>query len=101
MRISLEAVHIFDDHVYAYPGIALPAAMFTHPKEIEFLGEKFNVPNPPEEYLRLKYGAEWMVPKRSGEYEKDVCGEDSGGEVTGPAMLAQGAGPERPAGVRG
>ncbi len=83
VRISLEAVRIFDDHVYAYPGIALPAAMFTHPKEIEFLGEKFNVPNPPEEYLRLKYGAEWMVPKRSGEYEKDVVEKISGGEVTG------------------
>ena len=72
VRISLEALRIEDDCVYAYPGISLPALMFIHPKEIEFLGERFNVPNPPEEYLALKYGAEWMVPKKAGAYEKDV-----------------------------
>ena len=50
----------------------MPATLFTHPREIEFLGEKFFVPNPPEEYLRLKYGAQWMVPRKAGEYEEDV-----------------------------
>jgi hypothetical protein len=30
------------------------------------------VPHPPEEYLATKYGAEWRVPKRAGEYECDV-----------------------------
>ena len=49
--------------------------MFTQPKEIEFLGDKFLVPNPPEEYLRLKYGEEWMVPKKAGAYEIDVLGK--------------------------
>ena len=58
--------------VRSYPGVKVPAAWYAHPTETEFLGEKFFVPNPPEEYLRLKYGAEWMVPKKSGEYEKDV-----------------------------
>jgi hypothetical protein len=49
--------------------------MFTQPKEIEFLGEQFLVPNPPEDYLRLKYGEEWMVPKKPGEFEIDVVGK--------------------------
>ena len=72
VRVSLESLRISDDHVYAYPGIRLPANMFTQPKEIDFLGEKFFVPNPPEEYLRIKYGVEWMVPKKAGSYEIDV-----------------------------
>ena len=49
--------------------------MCTQPREIEFLGEKFLVPNPPEECLRPKYGAEWMVPRKSGAYEIDVVGK--------------------------
>ena len=101
VRISLEAVRIYDDHLYSYPGIALPAAMFTHPKEIEFLAERFNVPNPPEEYLRLKYGAEVDGPQEVRGVREGRCGEDFGWGGDRPAMLAQGAGPERPAGVRG
>lgn len=72
VRLSMEFVRIIDGNIYAYPGIQLPARLFTQPREIEFLGERFLVPNPPEEYLRLKYGAEWMVPKKAGAYEKDV-----------------------------
>ena len=87
-RISLEALRIIDGHVYSYPGILLPAEMFTHPREIDFLGDKFNVPNPPEEYLALKYGAEWMVPKKAGEYEKDVVAKMPSAELEGrPAWI--------------
>ena len=71
-RVDWSCTYIIDDTLDTYPGIQLPAKFFTQPKEIEFLGEKFLVPNPPEEYLRLKYGAEWMVPKKPGMYEKDV-----------------------------
>ena len=39
--------------------------------EVEFIGHKFLVPNPPEEYLRLKYGLEWRTPKGPG-FEADV-----------------------------
>jgi hypothetical protein len=88
VRVSLEFVHIIDGHVYAYPGIRLPARLFTQPKEIEFLGERFLVPNPPEEYLRLKYGVEWMVPKKAGAYEKDVVEKIPGGNLVGrPSRL--------------
>ena len=76
VRISLECVRIVDDIIYLFPGgFKIPASMFTQPKEIEFLGEQFLVPNPPEDYLRLKYGEEWMVPKKAGKYEIDVVGK--------------------------
>ena len=83
MRIGLESLRIIDGQAYSYPGIALPAEMFTRPREIEFLGMRFNVPNPPEEYLAMKYGAEWMIPKKAGEYEKDVVGKMPGAELVG------------------
>jgi hypothetical protein len=73
VRIGLECVRIFDDIIYLFPGgFTIPASMFTQPKEIGFLGDRFLVPNPPEDYLRLKYGEEWMVPKKAGKYEIDV-----------------------------
>lgn len=80
VRIALDFIHITDGNVNIFPGILLPARMFTEPKEIEFLGEKFLVPNPPEEYLCLKYGEEWMVPKKAGAYEIDVV-EKIPGEI--------------------
>ena len=55
-----------------YPSQAIPLRMLTQPKEIAFLAEGFLVPNPPEEYLRLKYGEAWRTPKRAGEYEFDT-----------------------------
>ena len=83
VRIGWDCDPIVEDNIYVYPGIPIPARLFTQPKEIEFLGEKFFVPNPPEEYLRLKYGAEWMVPKKSGEYEKDVVEKIPSAELVG------------------
>ncbi len=72
VRLSIEFLRIVDDQIHAYPGIWFPSNMFTEPKEIDFLGDKFLVPNPPEEYLRLKYGENWTTPRKAGEYEKDV-----------------------------
>ena len=82
-RVSLEWLHVLGDHVYSYPGVQLPVVMFTQPKPIDFLGERINVPNPPEEYLALKYGPEWMVPKRTGEYERDVVVKIPGADIEG------------------
>jgi hypothetical protein len=83
IRLSWDCARISDDSIYAYPRVKLPAGLFTNPKEIEFLGEKFLVPNPTEEYLRLTYGAEWMVPKKAGEYEMDVVEKIPGVELVG------------------
>ena len=72
VRIDWSCLYQFDEKVYSYPGIAVPSRFYVHPTRIEFLGHQFLVPNQPEEYLRLKYGPEWMIPKRPGQYEKDV-----------------------------
>jgi hypothetical protein len=77
---------IIGDCVYQYPGVRFPVSLFTELKEIDFLGEKFLAPNPPEEYLRLKYGEEWMIPKKE-EYEKDVVGLIPEGPIAGQPGL--------------
>ena len=69
--------------VQAYPKSEIPVRFLTQPKEITFLGERFFVPNPPEEYLRLKYGEAWRTPKRAGEYELDVVEKIAVTEVEG------------------
>lgn len=71
-KVSWMCLKVIDGQIEQYPFLNTPASLFTDLKEIDFLGEKFYVPNPPEEYLRMKYGEEWMVPKRHGTYEKDI-----------------------------
>ena len=71
VRIDWMCYRIIDDSIFHYPGIRIPVRLLTNLKEIEFIGEKFYVPNPPDEYLRLKYGEEWVIPKKTG-FEKDV-----------------------------
>ncbi len=71
VRIDWSCYWILGDSILQYPGIQIPLRMFTQLQQIEFLGDKFLVPGPPEDYLRAKYGEEWMVPKPVG-YERDV-----------------------------
>jgi hypothetical protein len=71
-QVDWACYRIIDDSIYQWPMTQIPARLHTDLREIEFLGEKFWVPNPPEEYLRLKYGSEWMVPKKAGGFERDV-----------------------------
>ena len=82
-QIDWTCYRIIDDSIYQGPGVKIPASLHTDLKEIDFLGAKFLVPNPPEEYLRLKYGREWMIPKRPGRFEQEVL--DLMAETTFPA----------------
>jgi len=63
---------IIDGSIYQWPVIEIPASLHENLKPIEFLGETFHVPNPPEEYLTLKYGPDWMTPKQAGGFEQEV-----------------------------
>ncbi len=64
--------HVIDDALFMFPGVRLPLHLFADLRPTDFLGEQFLVPHPPEEYLAAKYGEDWRVPKRAGEYERDV-----------------------------
>lgn len=42
-----------------------PAHLFTDPVPFDFKGETYPMPNPPEEYLRIRFGEDWRTPKSS------------------------------------
>ena len=70
LRIDLTFFRIIDDRIFHFPMIWMPTHLFSNLKEIEFMGGNYLVPNPPEEYLRTKYGPDWITPKKV--YEQDV-----------------------------
>jgi hypothetical protein len=70
--IDWNCYRIIGDSIYQYPVVQIPVGLHTDLKEIKFLSETFLVPNPPEDYLRLRYGSDWRVPKEFGEFESAV-----------------------------
>jgi hypothetical protein len=72
IQMDWTCYRIIGHSIYQWPVVQIPVSLHTNLKEIDFLGEKFCVPNPPEEYFRLKYGPEWMIPKKAGGFEQEV-----------------------------
>ncbi|PKB73468.1 MAG: hypothetical protein BZY75_01775 [SAR202 cluster bacterium Io17-Chloro-G7] len=70
LRVDLTFFRIIDDSIFHFPMIWMPTHLFSNLKEIQFMGGNYLVPNPPEEYLRTKYGPDWITPKKV--YEQDV-----------------------------
>ena len=114
IRIDWTCHRIIDGNIIHFPGVPIPVHLVTRLKEIDFAGDKFLVPNPPEEYLSAKYGPDWMTPKSSG-YENDIldmipdnpieqiqstAGESSDSSATSVRVLDQHAEPVHGALVR-
>lgn len=72
IQMDWTCYRIIGDSIYQWPVVKIPVSLYTEMKEIDFLGAKFCVPNPPEEYLTLKYGPDWITPKKAGSFEQEV-----------------------------
>jgi hypothetical protein len=89
IRIDWLCLRNRQGYILHFPGVLLPIRLFEDLKEVEFLGEKFLTANPPEEYLRIKYGPEWMTPKQL-DYGGDVIANMPEGPIPGhPGRLRQ------------
>ena len=84
IRIDWQCSRVVSGTIAHYPGVPFPVRLFTELAEVNFIGNTYLVPRPPEEYLTLKYGPDWVTPKRVG-YEKDVVDNMPAGTVPGRA----------------
>jgi hypothetical protein len=71
-QLDWTCYRIIDGSIYQWPVVKIPVSLHENLKQINFLDTKFMVPNPPEEYFRLKYGPGWKTPQKAGEFEQDV-----------------------------
>ena len=88
IRIDWQCYRVVEGTIAHYPGVPFPVGLFTELAEVDFIGEKYRVPSPPEDYLRFKYGPDWATPKQVG-YEKDVLDNMPEGTVPGRAGRLQ------------
>ncbi|MDE2766050.1 MAG: LicD family protein [Chloroflexota bacterium] len=80
IRTDWTCYRLVDGRAYEFPGIEIPLHVFDELKEIEFAGERFLIPNPPEDYLAAKYGPDWRTPKGPG-FEADVVRQVTDGSM--------------------
>jgi hypothetical protein len=89
IRIDWQCYRVVKGTIAHYPGVPFPVELFVELEEVEFNNGKYCVPSPPAEYLRYKYGPDWVTPKQAG-YEKDVLDAMPTGTVPGrPGWLKQ------------
>ena len=44
--------------------VTIPKPYFENLNTVEFYGKEFRIPSHAEEYLALKYGGDWRMPKK-------------------------------------
>ena len=69
--IDWSCYRVHEESILQYPGVKIPTHLYEELRSVPLLGKSFYVPNPPEEYLTLKYGPNWRIPKRKG-FEADI-----------------------------
>ncbi len=69
--IDWTCYRVHEESILQYPGVKIPVQLYESLGSVPLLGKTFSVPNPPEEYLTLKYGPNWRVPKQQG-FEADI-----------------------------
>jgi hypothetical protein len=84
IRIDWQCYRVVKGTIAHYPGVPFPVSLFTELTPVEFIGDRYLVPSPPEEYLRYKYGPDWVTPKQAG-HEKDVLDNLPEGALPGRA----------------
>ncbi len=88
IRIDWQCYRVVKGTIAHYPGVPFPVGLFTQLEDVVFNNGKYCVPSPPSEYLRYKYGPDWITPKQAG-YEKDVLDNMPTGTVPGRAGWLQ------------
>ncbi len=69
--IDWTCYRVIQDSIFQYPGVKIPVRIYGNLDSVSLLGKPFSIPNPPEEYLAIKYGPNWRVPKKTG-FEADI-----------------------------
>ena len=76
LHLDLLSMFLVDDKRWA-PGkkksLVYPAYLFDEPEQVDFLGRRFYVPTPVEEYLELTYG-DYITPRIGLDYPKQTLG---------------------------